>query len=47
MSNKKFYTILIAVIAVGMIATVAHAIYIYNAYVNTSIIHFVSQEEWG
>lgn len=46
MSRRRFYTILIIVAAIGLIATVAHCIYIYHAYQNSSIIQFIAREIW-
>ncbi len=46
MSDKKFFGMLIAVIAAGLIVTAAHAAYIYYAYINSSIIYFISRELW-
>ena len=46
MSDRKFTGILIIVALIGMIATVAHCVYIYFAYQNSSIIQFVARELW-
>ncbi|MBO5448101.1 MAG: hypothetical protein J5994_02120 [Ruminococcus sp.] len=46
MSDRKFIRILIIIILIGIIVTVAHAIYIYFAYQNSSIIQFIARELW-
>lgn len=46
MKEKTFLTLLYTIVALGVILTVAHAIYAINAYGNSSIIHFVSKELW-
>ncbi|WP_155838953.1 hypothetical protein [Butyrivibrio sp. LB2008] len=46
MSDKKFFGMLFAVIAVGLLITAAHAAYVYYAYTNSSIIYFISKELW-
>ena len=46
MSNKIFYRLLIAVLAVCMIATIAHLIYAVDAYQHCSIIEFIARELW-
>lgn len=46
MSNKIFYRLLIAVLAVCMITTIAHLIYAVDAYQHCSIIYFIGKELW-
>jgi hypothetical protein len=46
MSDRKFLGMLFAVIAVGLLITAAHAVYVYYAYTNSSIIYFISKELW-
>ena len=46
MSNKIFYRLLIKVLAVCMIATIAHLIYAIDAYQHCSIIYFIGKELW-
>jgi hypothetical protein len=46
MSDRKFIKILIIVALIGMIATIAHCVYIYFAYQNSSIIQFIARELW-
>lgn len=46
MSDKNFYRLLIAVLAVCMIATIAHLIYAIDAYQHCSIIYFIGKELW-
>ena len=46
MSNKIFYRLLIAVLAVCTIATIAHLIYAVDAYQHCSIIYFIGKELW-
>ncbi len=44
MSDKKFYTILFAVLAVGVIATIALLIITNHLYDNVSMITFIGKE---
>lgn len=44
MSDKTFIRILIIIAAAGLLLTAAHAVYIYKAYENSSIIHFIAEE---
>lgn len=46
MSNRTFLRILITVVLIGMLATIAHCVYIYFAYQNSSIIQFIARELW-
>ena len=46
MNDKKFFGMLIAVILAGLFITAAHAAYISYAYINSSIIYFISKELW-
>ena len=46
MSDRKFIRILIIINLIGIIITVAHAIYICHAYQNSSIIQFIARELW-
>ena len=46
MSDKIFYRLLIAVLAVCMIATIVHLIYTIDAYQHCSIICFIGKELW-
>lgn len=46
MSDRKFIRILIIVALIGMIATIAHCVYICFAYQNASIIQFIARELW-
>ena len=46
MSDKIFYRLLIVVLAVCMIATIAHLIYAVDAYQHCSIIYFIGKELW-
>ncbi len=46
MKTKTFLTILYSIVALGVLLTVAHAIYAVYMYGNSSIIHFVSKELW-
>ena len=46
MSDKIFYRFLIAVLAICMIATIAHLIYAIDAYQHCSIIYFIGKELW-
>lgn len=44
MSDKKFYTILMIILALGVISTVALAIYTMHLYNNCSIISYIANE---
>lgn len=44
MSDKKFYTILMIVLALGVISTVALTIYTAHLYNNCSIISYIANE---
>lgn len=46
MSDSKFIRILIIVALLGLIATIAHCVYICFAYQNSSIIQFIARELW-
>ncbi|WP_192575367.1 hypothetical protein [Butyrivibrio fibrisolvens] len=46
MSNKTFIKILLLISVAGLLLTIAHAVYIYYAYTNSSIIYFISKEIW-
>ena len=46
MSDRAFVRTLIIISLIGTAATVAHSIYIYFAYQNSSIIQFVAREIW-
>lgn len=46
MSDRKFIRILIIIILIGIMITIAHAIYICHAYQNSSIIQFIARELW-
>ena len=46
MKTRTFLTILYSIIALGVLLTVAHAIYAAYMYGSSSIIHFVSRELW-
>lgn len=46
MSDKLFYRLLIAVLAVCLIATIAHLIWAIDAYQSCSIIYFIGKELW-
>ena len=46
MSNRKYVILLIVISVIGLILTGIHLFYIYNAYTNSSIIHFISEEVW-
>ena len=41
-----FIRILIFVVLIGIAVTIAHAVYIYYAYQNSSIIQFIARERW-
>lgn len=46
MKSRVFYGLLIALAAVGIVLTVAHLLYIVNAYEHCSIIYFIAEELW-
>lgn len=46
MDDSKFIKILIMIVVLGIIATIAHAVYICYAYYNSSIIQFIARELW-
>ena len=46
MTDSVFIRIFIAVLAVCLLATAAHAIYAIEAYQRCSIIYFIGEELW-
>ncbi len=46
MTEKTFTRVFIAVLAVCLLATAAHAIYAIDAYQRCSIIYFIGEELW-
>ncbi len=44
MKPRVFYGLLIALAAIGIMLTVAHLLYIINAYEHCSIITFIAEE---
>ena len=46
MKTRTFLTRLYSIVALGVLLTVAHAIYAVYTYGSSSIIHFVSKELW-
>ena len=46
MTERTYFRILIAVIAVCAVLTVAHITYDLYAYQHCSIIHFIAKELW-
>ena len=46
MSDKIFYRLLAAAIAVCIIATAVHLIWAIDAYQSCSIIYFIGKELW-
>ena len=46
MTDKTFWRVLFAVVAVGVAVTVGLAVYTLCVYPNSSIIAFVSREWW-
>lgn len=47
MSDRKFRIILNTIIVLGLLLTIAHAVYIYFAYQDSSIIQFIARESWS
>lgn len=46
MKERTYFRILIAVVAVCLALTIAHAVYAAVAYYNSSIIQFIAKEPW-
>ena len=46
MSDRKFITTVIVISVIGILVTFAHMAYIYYAYQNSSIIHYIAEEIW-
>lgn len=46
MKERTFILLLAAVLAVCVLLSVLHAVYIYGAYEHASIIQFVAKEMW-
>ena len=46
MTEKTFTRVLIALLAVCLLATAAHAVYAIDAYQRCSIIYFIGEELW-
>ena len=46
MKSRTFLFVVLALLAVGVAATVFHLIYAYQAYSNCSIIQFIAKELW-
>ncbi|MBO5420988.1 MAG: hypothetical protein J6A67_03485 [Clostridia bacterium] len=46
MTERTYFRILIAIIAVCVVLTVAHLMYDFYAYQHCSIIHFIAKELW-
>ena len=46
MGDRKFIRLMIIVVLLGMMATIAHCVFIYFAYQNSSIIQFIAREWW-
>ena len=46
MTDSTFTKLLIAVLAVCVLATAAHALYAIDAYQRCSIIYFIGEELW-
>lgn len=46
MTERNFFRILIAVIAVCAVLTAVHLIYDFYAYQHCSIIYFIAKELW-
>lgn len=46
MKNKLFYIVLLSLLAVCVAITVAHVIYLFTVYPNSSIIYYISKEWW-
>lgn len=46
MEEKTFRIILTTIVAVLLVLTVVHVIYVIKAYENASIIRFIGEELW-
>lgn len=46
MTDHTFFRVFIAVLAVCLLATAAHAVYAIDAYQRCSIIYFIGEELW-
>ncbi len=46
MKERTFRAILLTAVALGLVLTLAHLIYIIYAYQHCSIIHFIGKELW-
>ncbi|MBQ8642810.1 MAG: hypothetical protein IJ480_11410 [Clostridia bacterium] len=46
MSDRFFLRLLFAVLAVCLLATLAHLLYTFWAYQHCSIIYFIAKELW-
>ncbi len=46
MKDSLYFRILLILLAVCMLATVAHVIYAADAYTRASIIYFIGEEVW-
>ena len=46
MSERTFRILLIVIALIGLAITIAHAVYIVNAYQHSSIIQLVAKELW-
>lgn len=46
MSDKKFIGVLLIILSLMIAITLAHFVYIYKSYQQTSIIYFISKELW-
>ncbi len=46
MDDRKYFKALVTVLVTGTVLTSAHMIYIYYAYIHSSIIYFISREIW-
>lgn len=46
MKNKLYYGIFLSLLALCVVFTAVHVIYLFNAYPDSSIIYFISKEWW-
>ena len=46
MKSRTFLFVVLSLLAAGVLATVFHLIYAYQAYQNCSIIQFIAGEMW-
>lgn len=46
MKDSVFRKIMLAIIVIGLLTTILHAIYAVYAYQHSSIVYFIAKELW-